>query len=192
MALNEATYRQFLAVRQGGTFANLIPDLTELWCQDYRQTHGTNEIVSVTQPSHGTSFTYLFDIPRSRIVVAYGIPIYNQLARDASRQKGHPLGATETTKYVRGHLMAHVFGGGMDINFVPQLRSTNGSAFKKVENEVRELAKAHTRCLYFVRTLYGPQPVGQALSEASQLPVEIEQAVIHASGDLTYRMHNNL
>lgn len=187
----ESDYKGLLAAHPSAALGDFADPLTDLWLADYRQTHGSSDIVSVTLPSHGTSFTYLFDIARSRNIVAYGMPIYTQDARDASRQKGHPLGAANGT-YVRGHLIAHVLGGGMDINFIPQLRSTNGSAFKKVENEVRALAQANTRCFYFVRTLYAPQPAAQKPDQASQLPIEIEQCVINTALQLTYRLHKNL
>ena len=192
MAIGESDYLKLIAAYSGLGLSDLGEGVTELWCADYRQTHGSADIVSVSLNEHGAAFTYLFDTARSRVVGAYGMPIYYQGKRDSSRQGGAPLGSKDKKKYVRGHLMAHVFGGGMDINFVPQLRSTNGSAFKRVENEVRTLAQQNDRCLYFVRTVYPAESAGQALAKASQLPSKLEQGIVRHTRQLTYKMHQNV
>ena len=72
--------------------------------------------------------------------------------RDASRQKGHPK---PKKGFVKGHLIAPSIGGGMNINFVPQLRGTNAGEFPRLENLAQKNALENVKSLYFVRTELG-------------------------------------
>jgi hypothetical protein len=182
MRLTEQTYRKLVKGYKGRNFPQgLTKQLLPLWETDYRRAHGRAELVVVNLDADSSSFSYLFDIDRQRNIVAFGIPIYRQQHRDASRMAGHPLSAG--SDYHRGHLMAHSIGGGADINLVPQLGRLNIGEFRVLERMVRALAWEGVDCLYFVRTIYE--------DGESQTPDWIEQCVIQSSGVVNYALHKN-
>ena len=184
MAITEMTYARYIKANTGDKLFNVFPSiLVDLWEENYLRRFKTAEILSVNTDASGSSFTYLFDYSRERVIGVYGMPIYYKHKRDASRMKGAPLGAKEGTGYHRGHLIAHSIGGGTDINLVPQLGKVNIGEFRKLEREARDLAKTGVRCLYFVRTIYS--------DDTSWKPSSIEQALVRTNGVFSYRMHGN-
>ncbi|MGB6691929.1 MAG: DNA/RNA non-specific endonuclease [Terracidiphilus sp.] len=177
----EATYRGILAAYRGGNvIPNIVHQLEPLWCDDYYAAHPDAEIVSVDLKDTLSSFTYLFDIRLQRAVVAFGVPAFATHRRDPSRMAGHPLSAG--SQFHRGHLMAHSIGGGTDINLVPQLGKLNVGEFRKLERQVRDLAKQNLQCLYWVRCIY---------NNDSQTPSNLEQCMIAPSGLLAFREFKN-
>jgi hypothetical protein len=179
--ITESSYQRILAGYRGSSVVDGIGErLVELWCGDYYATNPKAELVTVDLSDAGTTFTYVFDIHLGRAIAAFGVPAFARHARDASRMAGHPLSAG--TAFHRGHLMAHSIGGGADINLVPQLGKLNVGEFRKLERQVRELARQGQRCFYFVRTTY---------KGSSQTPAGFEQGVILPNGTLIYREHKN-
>jgi hypothetical protein len=187
MPLNDIDYRQNIAQYRGPDLIAEFPDrLLDLWLDDYLRTHLQAELVTVTVNAEGSSFTYLFDIARERMVGVVGLPTFVKHKRDAGRMAGHPL--SQGPAYHRGHLIAHSIGGGADINLVPQLGSLNIGQFRIIERLVRKLAQENVYCLYFVRTIY---PKDSSSGKPTQLPSFIEQGVVHQPGYLTYALHKN-
>ncbi len=174
------SYKDLAASCTGGNLVQEIPGkLARLWTEDYSFTNPKADLVTVDLSESGSTFSYLFDIDLQRIVVASGVPISVHSKRDASRQKGFP---DPGKGFAKGHLIAHSLGGGMDINFVPQLSSMNQGAFRKIENLAKKEALNHMTSLYFVRSIY---------SNDSQIPQKLEQCLIHPSGTIDYQLHTN-
>jgi len=179
--LTENTYRALIASYRGGDIvADISESLIPLWCDEYYSNNPKAEVVQVNLNEAGASFSYLFDVDLQRAVVAFGVPIFSQHLRDASRMAGHPLSGGG--KFHRGHLMAHSIGGGTDINLVPQLGKLNIGQFRVMERVVRDLALQNLRSLYFVRSIYG---------DKSQTPSQFEQCVVLPSKAFTYALHKN-
>ena len=189
MTPNRCQYEKILREYQG---KDLIADLPELllafWQDDYRRTHGISEMVLVHLDGEGSSFTYLFDTTRQRVVGSAGLPTFVKHKRDKGRMAGHPLANSET--YDRGHLLAHSLGGGADINLVPQLSKVNRGGFRRIERLVLDLASRNVQCVYFVRPDYPVESV-PADEKLSQLPMYIEQGVVGTSRVLTYDLFKN-
>ncbi len=187
--LNRAAYEAVVTSLLG---PNLVADLGNallpLWMQDTIATHGPTDFTIVHLREHGSSQDYLFDITRQRAVAAFGIPIYVADQRDASREAGYPMrstrervGAGRTKPYfVKGHLIAHSLGGGMDINFVPQLRRTNGGQFRVLENQAKALAQAGVQAFYFVYCIY-PR---DANPRNIDVPKQLQQYLVEPSGTI--------
>ena len=185
---NPAPYQKILSKYRGNDVIADLPDLLlAFWQDDYIRTHGRSEMVLVHLDGEGSSFTYLFDVTRQRVIGSAGLPAFVKHERDKNRMAGHPLANSDT--YDRGHLLAHSLGGGADINLVPQLSKVNRGGFKRIEGRVRGLASRNIQCVYFVRPDYPIEstPAGTA----TQLPSCIEQGVIGKSGDLTYDRFEN-
>jgi hypothetical protein len=179
--LTRDSYQNLVASYRGSNvIEGLSSELVPLWCDDYYSQNAKAKLVQVDLDYAGTSFSYLFDIHLERTIGAFGVPVYASHARDASRMAGYPLPGGP--KFHRGHLMAHSIGGGMDINLVPQLGKLNIGAFRVLERKVRDLARAHHSCLYFVRPIY---------TNKSQTPRLLEQGVVLPSKMLIYRLHKN-
>ncbi len=159
---------------------DLAEKLIPRWCSDYRFTNPRAQLVATTLTERGTWFTYVFDLERSRVVVACGVPIAWREKRRASRIAGSPL--ADSAKYDRGHMMAHYLGGGEDINLVPQLSKMNRGEFRKVEEMAREETLKNHECLYFVRCIY---------NSSTQLPTHIEQCLILPPRVLGYKQYPN-
>jgi hypothetical protein len=188
MQLNKLAYEQLLKGYHGtDILADLPGHLLDLWYEDYAQTYPKSELVLVRLEAEGSSFTYLFDINRQRVIGSVGLPSFVSHKRDASRMAGHPLANSKL--YDRGHLLAHSLGGGADINLVPQLSKVNRVDFQKIERIARRLASENVRCVYFVRPIYPIESV--SADEASQLPSWIEQGLVGETGNLTYELHGN-
>jgi hypothetical protein len=157
-----------------------LPDsLMPLWCDDYYNVNPRAELVTVDLNDSGSTFTYLFDLALQRIVVACGVPIVPEHGRDYSRQAGYPK---PQKRFVKGHLIAHSMGGGMDINFIPQLGSMNGGAFRKIEKLAQKSALENVKSFYFVRALY---------HDATEVPRMLEQCLVYPSGRMSYELHRN-
>jgi len=183
------TYEDLVASGQGGKDISFLPALfMPIWCDDYYDLNPQADLVTADLAESGSSFTYLFDLARSRIVVACGVPIAISYPRDMSRQGGHPRLMDKSGKkprkgFVKGHLIAHSIGGGMDINFVPQLGSMNRGEFRKIENLAQKNALENVKSFYFVRAIY---------NNDSSVPHKLEQCLVHPSGKLDYKLHTNL
>jgi hypothetical protein len=176
------TYEDLVASALGGVedISSLPAQLMPLWCDDYYDINPQAHLITIDLAESGSSFTYLFDLALARIVIACGVPIAIGYSRDNTRQKDHPKPKKD---FVKGHLIAHSIGGGMDINFVPQLRSMNGGEFRKIENLAQRNALENMKSFYFVRAIY---------NNDSSVPHKLEQCLVHPSGNLTYKLHLNL
>jgi len=174
-------YQDLVSSSTGNDPISSLPlRLMPLWCDDYYETNPKAELVTVELNESGSTFTYLFDLALARIVVACGIPIAPTHKRDSGRQKGYPK---PQKGFVKGHLIAHSFGGGMDINFIPQLGRMNGGAFRKIEKLAQKNALENVKSFYFVRAFY---------NDDSSVPYKLEQCLVYPSGNLNYQMHLNL
>jgi hypothetical protein len=176
------TYQNLAASALGDEkeISSLRAELMPLWCDDYYDINPGAELVTIDLAESGSCFTYLFDFDLSRIVVACGMPIPIGHTRDYKRQRGFPK---PKKGFVKGHLIAHCIGGGMDINFVPQLRSMNGGEFRKIENLAQKNALENIKSFYFVRAVYNNE---------SSVPHGLEQCLVYPTGKLTYKFHLNL
>jgi hypothetical protein len=192
--LNRTDYVDFFNQYPNQSLIRLGVLLGNLWLRTYCRRHGAGsaDIIRVTIPTETSRITYLFDIPRERIVVVWGLPIYAQHTRDRGRQQEHREGWNETigSQYDVGHLIAHTLGGGQDINVVPQLRNINRGKFQQIEKAVRELTKTGGRCLYFVRTIYAIQ-AGVSPQRTTQMPSWIEQAYLTSPSHFAYDVQAN-
>jgi hypothetical protein len=150
-----------------------------LWVDDYCESHPGAKLVEVNLTESGSCFTYLFDLALSRIAAVCGVPIVPKYPRDEKRQDKYPK---PTKGFVKGHLIAHSFGGGMDINLVPQLKTMNNGRFKSIEHFAREFAKANIKSFYSVRAFY---------NDESDIPQKLEQCLVYPSGDISYSVHSN-
>jgi hypothetical protein len=105
--------------------------LSDSWATAYRaQARGKAELVEIDQGA----LTYLFDLAASRVVAVFGRASPTSVPRPASRMRGFPLPPSTGDELVRGHLVAHVLGGGTDINLVPQSAALNISgAWRRLE-----------------------------------------------------------
>jgi hypothetical protein len=174
-------YKDLVASASGQELISSLPHrLMPLWCDDYYDTSPKAELVTVDLSESGSTFAYLFDLALARIVVACGVPIAPNHERDYGRQKGYPK---PKKGFVKGHLIAHSFGGGMDINFIPQLRGMNGGAFRKIENLAQKNALENLKSFYFVRAIY---------NNDSDVPHMLEQCLVYPSGTVNYETHLNL
>ena len=96
--------------------------------------------------------------------------------------RGTPLGPVEfmsparTTRYDRGHFIAHSLGGGLYINIFPQPAvlnrgwSEDGKLFRSMER----YCKTHPGTYCFARALYAGQSAHPAVIEFGVLKVEGE------------------
>lgn len=137
----------------GRGLRGLLPKITRTWCDEYRRGVGSADICEVRLPSQqdpNQLFRYLFDCEAGRAVAAYGfVRTRNETPRSEADKR---LGPRQTgSPYDRGHLMAHLLGGGGDINVFRQHRSVNRGAFQRIE----ELALEHRGAFYFVHPIYG-------------------------------------
>jgi len=179
--LTESAYRQLISSYRGNSLLADIPaSLVDLWCNDYYSSNPSAELFQVNLKSSNTVFTYLFDIPLQRTIVAYGVPVFSKVPRDPGRMAGHPNSGGPS--FHRGHLIAHSIGGGTDINLVPQLGKLNIGQFRILEKYVRSLAEQNRASLYFVRPIY---------TDKSQTPAMFEQCVLVPPKSLTYALHKN-
>lgn len=146
----------------------VVPYLVSLWLHDY-DPHGiARQIVETRQGN----FSYLFDIGSERLIAAWGVSRgANSTPRPKTRMAGHPK--DPSTRYHRGHAIAHSLGGGTDINLLPQLGHVNSGPFQRLER----LAVQHTGALYFTYWRYGqflsqrPLGVDQGLLIPGRLPM---------------------
>jgi hypothetical protein len=178
--LTRKTYADLASAYTGPDLVYDLPEqLIPLWSEDYLDAYRQAQLVLIDLRQSGTVFSYLFDLHLARIVASFGIPIVAGQSRDHARQRGYPIPGKG---FVKGHLMAHALGGGLDINLIPQLGAMNNSRFKIIENLVHKEALRHHKCLYFVRALY---------NDNSQIPQLLEQCVLYPSKDLHYQLHLN-
>lgn len=165
-------------LRDPGGVATLPDILIPLWCDDYYYVNPRAELVVIDLDESGSSFKYLFDLTLTRVVVSCGVPVTVGHARDSSRQSGYP----SLKGFIKGHVIAHSIGGGMDINFIPQLRAMNGGEFRKIENLAQKNAFENVRSFYFVRAIY---------NDDSSIPHKLEQGLVYPSGKVAYKTHLN-
>jgi hypothetical protein len=186
--LSKSTYEEVLAVSGSGASVHALAEqFLPIWCYDYSFTNPRAQLLLTELPDHGTSFSYLFDLEKSRIVVAFGIPVYRPEKRDAARIAGSfrmKDGKTSSLPngYDRGHVMAHYLGGNNDINLVPQLSKINRGEFRKIEETAHEEAMRNFQCLYFVRCMYRGE---------SQTPAFIEQCLVSPPNLMGYKLYSN-
>jgi hypothetical protein len=180
--LTLSTYEKLVASRlaEGEEISSLPNSLMVIWLDDYYEVAPRADLVTVDLVESGSDFTYLFDLALTRVVVVCGVPIAVSHSRDYNRQNRHPR---PQKGFVKGHLIAHSIGGGMDINFIPQLGSMNAGEFRKIENLAQKNALENVKSLYFVRAIY---------NNDSSVPHKLEQCLIYPSGKLIYKMHLNL
>lgn len=113
------------------------------WSADYERDIG-NPLFEIDRGP----FTYTFDTTLKRLVSARGHSMPPTVPRDRARQKGHPRAADGDHK---GHVIAHSFGGGMDINIVAQKASVNlGRQWRKIE----KLAAANPGTAVAIHLIY--------------------------------------
>jgi DNA/RNA non-specific endonuclease len=145
------------------------------WADAYRAACNTPvELVEVEQDE----LTYLFDIAMQRVVGVYGKPKPPADAYPSTRMRGFPLPADETSRLIRGHLVAHSLGGGTDINLIPQNRRLNMSGgWRRLER----LAQRRPDAFVAVAAIY---------DDASQTPARLAY-VVAVDGVLEYEIFEN-
>ncbi|WP_162909918.1 hypothetical protein [Aggregatilinea lenta] len=156
--------------------AFLSAELPDLWYGDYEAMTFTDDypyslaeldIVSITLDK----LTYLYDMgnaydegdpqnPRveSRVVAVYGCSQLPRTNRDTSRMRGWlgPSGLRGDGNYDKGHFIAHMAGGGLDINLFFQRRDINrgwserGKVYRRMERYCAE----HLGAFCFSRPQY--------------------------------------
>lgn len=154
----------------------LSDKLPDLWCQDYEAMtftddypYSADELDIVSIPLD--KLTYLYDMgdaydegdpenPRveSRVVVVYGRSQPPRTKRDTSRMRGWigPTNQFRDGKYDKGHFIAHMSGGGLDINLFFQRRDINRgwSARGKVYRQMERFCAEHLGTFCFARPRY--------------------------------------
>jgi hypothetical protein len=175
------TLKDYKDVVAGTSDVTSLPQkIIPLWVDDYYDTHPGANLVEVHLEESGSCFTYLFDLALSRIVAVCGVPIVPKYPRDDKRQREHPK---PKKGFVKGHLIANSFGGGMDINLIPQLGVMNNGKFKSIEYFARKFAQENIKSFYSVRAFY---------KDESDTPHKLEQCLVYPSGDISYRVHSNV
>jgi len=118
------------------------------------------------------------DVADDRVVAAYGVTFPPSQERDVSRMRGYPLGVEKIdARYDRGHFIAHLSGGSLDVNLFPQKREVNrgwsdeGKLFRKMER----YAADHPGTFCFARPIY---------HDLSCCPAVLEYGVLKQNGTL--------
>jgi hypothetical protein len=175
------TKRDYEDVVAGTSDVTDLPkEIMPLWVDDYYDTDPGANLVEVHLEDSGSCFTYLFDLARSRIVAVCGVPIVPKYSRDEKRQRKYPK---PKKGFVKGHLIANSFGGGMDINLIPQLGVMNNGKFKSIEYFALKFAKENIKSFYSVRAVY---------NDESDTPNKLEQCLVYPSGRISYQLHSNV
>jgi hypothetical protein len=183
--------------------AFLIEKLPDMWCDAYQQMpNGKVEIVHVFD--HG--YNFLFDIGAERVVAAFGRTTRNRGVRDSARMrnflgKAKPRSAADLNaiaqltwrerffrmyghKFDRGHFMAHLQGGGLDINLFPQRADINqgqgalGGAYRELERT----CAATPGLFVFSRPIY---------DDESWVPWSLDYGIVFGPGQLRVRTFPN-
>ena len=150
--------------------------LLNLWLDDYWLFSPNPEVVE----TRAQRFSYLFDVNAARLIAAWGVSTgRSDEERDTGRQRDHPMSAGAL--YHRGHAIPHRFGGGMDINIVPQLGSVNIGSFRPLENK----AVATPGSLYFTHWTY------RGAIGRGQTPTGVNQGLLVAGQPPLIRHHGN-
>jgi hypothetical protein len=177
------------AVGNAGAFASSV---STCWCDDYAAaTPWTPEIVEFTLGD----LTYLYDLaplgfdePRdsdSRVVGALGIASLPSAPRDHVRQAGFVPDPDRWSiaGYDRGHFIAHILGGGLDVNVFPQARDLNrGWSPAGRRWRARERRAARHRGFVLVRPFYG--------ASRTWVPTHVELGVL-IDGQLEIEVFDN-
>lgn len=132
----------------------LIEEFLRLWEDAYLDS--TAGEVEIVQFSDRASW-YLFDLIPERVVAAWGESRPPEEERDRSRQAGFiPRFSRHYEGKDRGHFLSHGQGGGMDVNFFPQIREVNRgwSDAGKLYRAMETYASNHPGTLCFSRPLY--------------------------------------
>ena len=134
--------------------ALLHTELPRLWDDAYLDaTPGDAEIVAFSDGAN----RYSFDLTRERVVAAWGESRRAEAERDRSRQAGFiPRFSRHYEGKDRGHFLSHGQGGGMDVNFFPQLVAVNRgwSEAGKLYRRMETYAASHPGTFCFSRPLY--------------------------------------
>jgi len=132
----------------------LSEELVRLWENAYLDS--TAGEVEIVQFSDGAN-QYLFDLIPDRVVAAWGDSRRAESERDRSRQAGFiPRFSRHYEGKDRGHFLSHGQGGGMDVNFFPQLKEVNRgwSDAGKLYRAMERYAAGHPGTFCFARPLY--------------------------------------
>ena len=189
--------------------AYLSINLPDVWCAEYERMTFTDdypyspselEIVSISLDR----LTYLYDMgdafdegdpddPRvaSRVVAVYGHSQPPRTKRDTSRMRGwlgptdqYPGHAQKEVKYDKGHFIAHLSGGGLDINLFFQRRDINRGWSKrgKIYREMERYCAANLGTFCFSRPFY---------NNRSWHPCAIEYGLVLQDGTLWVERFEN-
>ena len=147
------------------------------WLGHYLATAGPEDPRVVQTIDRGNA--YLFDIKDpGRLIAAWCISSgHHAEPRQRGRQAGQPKGGGDD--YHRGHAIAHSMGGGMDINFVPQLGRINIGPFRELER----LAVATPGALYWSYWRYA--------GATSPRPDRVQQGMVMPDGRIELRVNPN-
>jgi hypothetical protein len=132
----------------------LSEELVRLWEDAYFDS--TADDVEIVRFSDGANW-YLFDLIPERVVAAWGESRPAEEERDRSRQAGFiPRFSRHYEGKDRGHFLSHGQGGGMDVNFFPQLKEVNRgwSDAGKLYRAMETYAASHPGTPCFSRPLY--------------------------------------
>ncbi len=139
-------------------------------------------------------FTFLFDqasanssAAEDRLVAAYGCSTVQCKQRDNSRMRGFLGGGIEIPgkgKFDKGHVLAHVIGGGLDVNLFPQRPELNRgwSEAGKVYRRMEEYAANNPGTFVFSRMIY---------EDESWVPVSLEYGALLPDGKLWVEWFEN-
>jgi hypothetical protein len=143
--------------------------LPDVWCEKYRELTLTETNIHQFTDN---GFEYLFDfqfefishettnnqVSEDRVVVVFGRSQPSHKKRDKNRMKGFlgPSSEVFGDNYDKGHFIGHAFGGGLDVNLFPQLRSINQglSARGKVFQAMERYCSENPGTFCFNRPIY--------------------------------------
>jgi hypothetical protein len=176
--------------RETNRAATSAPDVRS-WEADYRQqTGGEREIVHVDTAG---GLTYSYDAtpapsqtdPDNRVLAVWGKSGAALGPRDAVRMRGFPSPNGKGAKPLdRGHLAGRLFGGGEDMNLIPQDRDLNQGVSedgKRWQSLERDLA-LHPGTPFYVRAIY---------DNNSDFPAQLEFGIQRSDGGWTQETFEN-
>lgn len=153
----------------------IAPYLIDVWVGDYLRYTNVPSIRTLSEVNLD-DFFYLFDTYNERLVAAWGISQGRNPKSNRDNRQARAIKAGYAT--VWGHAIAHVMGGGGDINLVRQFDQMNRGSFRRLENE----AVAAAGALYFNYWSYDGAPdipvPGSLKTQASQTPTSVDQGLI--------------
>jgi len=182
----------------------LSDELPDLWCFEYEgmtftddYPYSPDELDIVSIPLD--KLTYIYDMgdsagegdpenPRveSRVVAVYGRSQPPRTKRDTSRMRGWlgPSNERGDGKYDKGHFIAHMSGGGLDINLFFQRRDINRgwSPRGKVYRQMERYCAEHLGTFCFSRPYY---------NDRSWQPCALEYGILMPDGKLWVEWFEN-